>query len=321
VKIPCGEGIVSKLKPNDKGGEMTGKPKIGFIGLGMIGMPMARNIIKNGYEMWVYDLKSAAVEETVSAGARSSDSAANAAAESDVVITMVPDAPDVEKAALGAGGIIEGIRSGSIYMDMSTIDPGTTRRVGGAMKEKGVRMVDAPVARTVDEARAGKLAIMMGGAPEDVEEVMPILRCMGDTFTYCGPLGNGVALKLTNNYISAGILALHAEALAFGVKAGLKLEDIIKLVNSTFAGSRMLNELLPSKAFKGDFSPGFFTRLSRKDQRLGLTLAKEMGVDTPVGRGVYETLEKTCDAGYETDDLSSMLRIREKEAGIEVRLD
>ena len=299
---------------------MTQSKKIGFIGLGMIGMPMAKNILKNDYDMNVYDLRTSTVDELVKLGARAFGSAAEVAAESNIVITMVPDAPDVEKAALGSGGIIEGIRSGALYMDMSTIDPGTTRKVGAAMKEKGVRMVDAPVARTVDEAIAGKLAIMIGGDPNDVEEVMPILKCMGDTFTYCGPLGNGVALKLTNNYISAGIIALHAEALAFGVRAGLNLEDIIELVSSTFAGSRMLSELFPKKAFKGDFSPGFFSRLSRKDQRLGLTLAKEMGVDTPVGRGVFETLEKTCAAGYETDDLSSMIRVREDEAGIKVRL-
>ena len=299
---------------------MTQSKIIGFIGVGMIGMPMAQNILKHGYQMNVHDLNHSAVDEMVKRGAKGLESPARVASESDVVITMLPDAPDVEKAATGENGIIEGIRSGSIYMDMSTIDPVTTRKVGGAVREKGARMIDAPVARTVDEAKIGKLAIMMGGDPADIDEVMPILKCIGDTFTYCGPLGNGVAMKLVNNYISAGVIALHAEALAAGIKAGLKLEDIIKLVGSTFAGTRMLTELLPQKAFKGDFSPGFFTRLSRKDQRLGLRLAKEMGVDTPVGRGVYETLEKTCAAGYETDDLTSMLRLREQEAGVVLRL-
>ena len=203
---------------------------------------------------------------------------------------------------------------------MSTVDPGTTRRIGARMAEKGVRMVDAPVARTVEHARAGTLAIMTGGDPADVEAVMPILRAMGDTFTYCGPLGNAHAMKLVNNYISAGIMALHTEALTFGVKAGLKLEDIQSLVMSTFAGSRQLGEYLPSKPLQGDFTPGFFTRLSRKDQRLALTLAKEAGVDTPVGRGVFEALDQACEAGHDSKDFASVLLVREAEAGIEVRL-
>jgi 3-hydroxyisobutyrate dehydrogenase-like beta-hydroxyacid dehydrogenase len=180
-------------------------------------------------------------------GAEGRATAAEVARASDVVITMVPDAPDVEKAALGPGGIIEGMRPGAIYVDMSTVDPGTSRKIGAAMREKGVRMVDAPVARTVDNAWAGTLSIMIGGDPADIDEVMPILRTMGDTFTRCGPLGNGHAMKLVNNYISAGIMALHTEALTFGVKSGLKLEDIMALVMSTFAGSRQLGEYLPSK--------------------------------------------------------------------------
>ena len=178
---------------------------------------------------------------------------------SDVVITMVPDAPDVEKAALGPGGIIEGLRSGGIYIDMSTSAPATTRKIGQAMAAKGIRMVDAPVGRTVDNAHAGTLAIMMGGDPADVEEVKPILACMGDSFTWCGPLGNGHALKLVNNFVSGGIVALLSEALAFGLKAGLTVETVMAGVGSTFARSGILSDVLPAKAFKGDFTPGFMT--------------------------------------------------------------
>jgi len=293
---------------------------VGFIGLGTIGRPMATNIVKKGFPLRVFDLNQEAMAELIAAGAEGRATAAEVARASDVVITMVPDAPDVGKAALGPGGIIEGIRPGTIYMDMSTVDPGTSRRIGAVLAEKGVRMVDAPVARTVEQAKTGNLAIMTGGDPADVEAVMPILRTMGDTFTYCGPLGNGHAMKLVNNYISAGIMALHAEALTFGVKAGLRLEDIIALVMSTFAGSRQLGEYLPSKPLRGDFEPGFFTRLSMKDQRLALGLAREMGVETPVGRGVFEALETTCAKGHETRDFTSVLLVREAEAGIQVRL-
>ena len=299
---------------------MASKPTIGFIGLGTIGLPMATNLQKAGYRMVVYDISSAPVAEMADRGATVVSSPAEVAAASDVVITMLPDAPDVEQVALGLQGIIYGIRPGCIYMDMSTVDPGTTRKVGAAIRERGARMVDCPVARSVDEARAGKLSIMMGGEPADVEAVQPLLGCLGDTFTYCGPLGNGVAMKLVNNYISASVVAVHAEALSFGIKAGLTLETIMRVVGGTFAGTRMLNELLPARAFKGDFRAGFFARLSRKDMRLGVTLAKEMGVETPVGRGVYQTLEQTCAAGYATDDLTSMLRLREEQAGVRVRL-
>lgn len=299
---------------------MDSKPTVGFIGLGTIGGPMARNIVGKGFPLVVFDLDQRKVADLLALGAQARATAAEVAAASDITITMVPDAPDVEKVALGAGGILDGIRPGAIYVDMSTVDPGTTRKVGAAIVAKGARMVDAPVARTVENAKAGTLAIMTGGDPADVEAVMPVLQAMGDTFTYCGPLGNAHAMKLVNNFISAGIMSLHAEALTFGVKAGLKLEDIQKLVMSTFAGSRQLGENLPGKAFKGDFSPGFFTALSRKDQRLALTLAREGGIDTPVGRGVYEALDQACKAGYERNDFTSVFLVREAEAGVEVRL-
>ncbi len=293
---------------------------VGFVGLGTIGQPMATNIVKKGFPLVVFDLDQRKVAELVAQGAEGRGTAAEVAAAADVVITMVPDAPDVLKAALGPGGVVEGLKPGSVYIDMSTVDPGTTRKIGAEVAKKGAKMVDAPVARTVDNAWAGTLSIMTGGDPADIEAVMPVLRCMGDTFTHCGALGNAHAMKLVNNYISAGIMALHCEALTFGVKAGLKLEDIQKLVMSTFAGSRQLGEFLPSKPLKGDFAPGFFTRLSMKDQRLALGLAKDMGVDAPVGRGVFEALRETCDAGYATDDFTSILRVREQQAGIEVRL-
>ncbi len=293
---------------------------IGFIGLGTIGLPMAVNLIKAGYRMNVHDINSGPVIEMTNLGAKACETPAETAADSEVIITMVPDAPDVEKVVLGDKGIVHGIKPGTIYIDMSTIDPGTTRKVGAAIREKGARMVDCPVARTVKEAREGKLAIIMGGEREDLDAVQPILNHLGDTFTYCGPLGNGEAMKLVNNYIAAGIIAAHAEALSFGIKAGLKLEDIMRVVGGTFAGNRMLGELLPSQAFKGNFEPGFFTKLSLKDTRLALKMGEDAGVDTPVGKGVYETLEKTCAAGYDKDDLTSMLRLRERQAGVKVRL-
>jgi 3-hydroxyisobutyrate dehydrogenase-like beta-hydroxyacid dehydrogenase len=293
--------------------------KIGFVGIGTIGKPMALNILKGGYALTVFDLNQAAVAELIAAGAQGAATPAEVARRSDVVITMVPDAPDVETAALGPGGIIEGLRPGAIYVDMSTSAPATTRRIGQAMAAKGIRMVDAPVGRTVDNAYAGTLAIMTGGEPADVEEVRPLLACMGDTFTYCGPLGNGHALKLVNNFISGGLVALLSEALAFGLKAGLTVETVMAGVGSTFARNGVLADMLPARAFKGDFTPGFMTRLSHKDLRLALELAEAAGLDAPVGRGVFQTLQRTLEAGYERDDFTSMLRLNETKAGVQIR--
>lgn len=294
--------------------------RIGFVGIGTIGKPMALNIRKGGYELAVFDLDQQAVAELIEAGATGKASPAAVAEASDIVITMVPDAPDVSKAAIGPGGVIEGLAAGGLYIDMSTVDPATTRANGAKMAERGIKMIDAPVGRTVDNAYEGTLAIMVGGEAEDVERAMPILRCMGTDITHCGPLGNGHAVKLVNNYISGGILALLSEGLTFGAKAGLELETMLEVVGGTFASSGIMTKMLPARAFKGDFSLGFKTTLSHKDIRLGLGLAEAAGLDAPVGKGVFETLQRTIDAGYADDDFASMFRVNEAKAGVEVRL-
>lgn len=295
------------------------KMTIGFIGIGTIGAPMARNIQKAGFPLIVCDSNASAVDAFVRAGARAMTRPSEVAAASDIVITMLPDSPDVEVVATGPYGIASAIRPGRIYMDMSTIDPATTRRVAVAIRAVGARMVDAPVARAVEDAEKGTLAIMVGGESADVAEVRPVLDVMGNYIVHAGPLGNGHALKLVNNYISAGILALHAEALAFGMKAGLSLEKIVELVGSTGASSAHLLKIQPVKSFVGDFRRGFMTRLAAKDVRLALAMAKDAGVGTPVGLGLQSSLKETCDKGYDTDDISSVVRLREDEAGIKIR--
>jgi len=295
------------------------KMTVGFIGVGTIGAPMARNIRKAGFPLIVCDSNASATDAFVRSGARAMTRAADVAAASDLVITMLPDSPDVEAVATGPGGIASGIRPGRIYMDMSTIDPGTTRRVAVAIRAVGARMLDAPVARAVEDAERGELAIMIGGAAADVAEVRPVLEAMGNYIVHAGPLGNGHALKLVNNYISAGILALHAEALAFGMKAGLSLETIVELVGSTGAASAHLLKIQPAKSFVGDFRRGFMTKLAAKDVRLALAMAKDAGVGTPVGLGLQVALRETCERGYDTDDISSVVRLREDEAAIKIR--
>ena len=289
---------------------------VGFIGVGMIGMPMAKNILRGGFALTAYDLDASRVAEMVEAGARGAGSIAEAVADADVVITMLPDAPDVERAA---AEIFEHIRPDAVYVDMSTIDPATTRRVGERCAARGVRMIDAPVTRSVAQAITGNLALLIGGDAATFEEVRPVLACMADTMTHCGPLGNGAAMKLVNNFMSAGIVAVLSEAVCMGVKAGLTLELIIDASSKTGTRNFMLQEYLPAHAFAGNYAAGFYSRLSLKDQRLALAMAAACGVEAPVGRTVHELLRQTAEE-YPTDDFCSLVRLREEQAGIEVRL-
>jgi 3-hydroxyisobutyrate dehydrogenase-like beta-hydroxyacid dehydrogenase len=293
---------------------------VGFIGLGMMGQPMARNIQKHGHPMVVFDVVEAALLPLVEGGARAASSPREVAASCDVVITMLPDAPDVEQAALGPDGIIEGLGPDAVYVDMSTIDPGTTRRIGAAFAARGLRSMDCPVGRTQDHAVAGTLLLMAGGEPAVIERARPVLMCMGESLVVCGGLGCGQAMKLTNNCLAASILAANCEALVTGIKAGLSLDLMREVIAGTMAANAGLSTSLPKKALAGDFSPGFMVPLAHKDVRLALDLARSLGVSTPIGSAAFANLGEARAQGMERDDVSSVLRLREQEAGVEVRL-
>ena len=293
---------------------------VGFIGVGMIGRPVATCILKGGFDLIVHDINPDAVAALVADGARAAGSIAEAAAAGDVVITMLPDAPDVEAAVLGPGGIAESIRADAIYIDMSTIDPGTTRKVGVALSQRGVRMIDCPVTRSVAHAWEGKLALLIGGEAAVIEEVRPILDCVADLVTHCGALGNGSAMKLVNNFMAAGIVSVVSESLAIGLKAGLSLDTIMGATGRSGTFNKILLEVLPSHAFQGDFAAGFMCRLALKDHRLAMTLAQELGVEAPVGETVFGLLEAVA-AQYPTEDFTSLLRLREEQAGFRARLE
>jgi 4-hydroxybutyrate dehydrogenase / sulfolactaldehyde 3-reductase len=293
---------------------------VGFIGLGTMGRPMALNIQKHGHALTVFDIAPAALGALTAGGARAADSPAAVARASEVVITMLPDAPDVERAALGPDGVIEGLRPGALYVDMSTIDPATTRRIGKAFAERGRAMIDCPVGRTQDHAVAGTLVLMAGGDAALIERVRPVLMCMGETLYHCGGLGAGEAMKLVNNCLAASILAANAEALVSGVKNGLTVELMQTVIASTLAHNAGLATALPKKALAGDFTPGFMVRLAHKDVRLALGMAAGEGVETPIGHAALATLAAACERGLAGDDVSSVLRLREEQAGIQVRL-
>jgi 4-hydroxybutyrate dehydrogenase/sulfolactaldehyde 3-reductase len=293
---------------------------IGFVGLGTMGGAMAANLVRAGHRVRGHDVDATAMARFAAGGGEPSASARAAAEGADVVITMLPDGPDVERAVLGSGGAIEGLRSGAVLVDMSTIDPSVTRRVGAALAARGVDMVDSPVGKTADHAVAGTLTLMVGGDDAVVERVRPILMRMGSDFFRCGGLGMGEAMKLTNNFLAQSILAADAEALVLGRKAGLSLEVMLSVLRTTMAWNNQLGVAMHRKALAGDFAPGFMVRLAEKDQRLALAMAGDLGVPTPVGAAAYATLDEAARTGLAGADVGAVLRLRETQTGVEVRL-
>ena len=292
---------------------------VGFIGLGTMGAPMARNILKKGHRLIVTDVVPAAAQSLVAAGATAAATPREVAAASEIVITMLPDAPDVERVAFGPDGVVAGIQSGAIYIDMSTIDPDTTRKVGEAILGKGASMIDSPVGKTADHAVAGTLTLMVGGADDVIARCRPILDCMGSDFFHCGGLGAGQTMKLINNLLATAVSEASIEALVTGTKSGLSLATMMSVLRTTMAWNNALAIALPKRPLAGDFTPGFMLRLAHKDCRLALAMAEKLGVATPVGRAALESVDEGVKRGFGNDDVGVLLKLREQPAGVEVR--
>lgn len=292
---------------------------VGFIGLGVMGGPMAQNILKGGHKLTVFDMSPEAVAGLTRAGARAAASPREVGAASEVVVTMLPEPQHVESVVLGPDGIAEGLRPGGVVIDMSTIDPQTSRRVGDELRRRGMEMVDSPVGKTSEHAVSGTLTLMVGGNPEAIERVKPVLDCMGNETYLCGGPGTGHAMKITNNLLATTIMVANTEALAIGVKSGLTLELMLDVMKTTMANNAQLFVAMPKKAFRGDDSPGFMIKLAGKDVRLAVELAKAQGFDALVGKAAQETLERAAKMGYAERDTAALMRIREDELGIKVR--
>jgi 3-hydroxyisobutyrate dehydrogenase-like beta-hydroxyacid dehydrogenase len=293
---------------------------VGFIGLGTMGAPMARNIVTKGHRLVVHDVNPAAVETLMAAGATRASSPREVAAQSDIVITMLPDAPDVERVALGRDGIVEGIRAGAIYVDMSTIDPATTRRVAAGIAAKGAAMIDSPVGKTADAAVAGTLTLMVGGPAELIARVRPVLDCMGTDFFHCGELGAGQTMKLINNLLATAVSEASIEALVAGRKSGLALDTMMRVLSTTMAWNNALAIALPKRPLAGDFEPGFMMKLAQKDCRLALRMVESLGVAAPVGRAALASVDEAVAQGLADHDVGALLRLREEPVGVTVRL-
>ncbi len=293
--------------------------KVGFIGLGVMGGPMAANILKGGHELTVFDRSPEAVAKLVALGARAAANGKEVGAASEIVVTMLPEPQHVEEAVLGKDGVAEGLPKGGIVIEMSTIDPVTSVRVGDALRARGMELVDSPVGKTSEHAVTGTLTLMVGGNQPAIDRAMPVLKCMGTDTYFCGGPGTGHAMKMTNNLLATTIMMANTEALAIGIKAGLTLELMQEVMRTTMAWNQQFAVAMPKKAFLGDDSPGFAIRLACKDVRLACEAAEAMGFEAKVGRGAQATMEAAIAAGLGDRDTAAIMFMREKDLGIQVR--
>ncbi len=254
--------------------------KIGFIGTGIMGKPMAHNLLKAGYKVAVHNRTKAKADHLIAGGAAWADSPADVAKDSNIVITCLPDTPDVEQVLLGQKGVIEAAKPGLICIDMSTISPAATKEMGSALSAKGVTLIDAPISGGEIGAIEAKLSIMMGGPKKAVEKVRPIMQVMGRTVIHCGPLGAGQITKLANQIMCIHTIMSIAEGFAFAEKAGLDLETTLKVTSAGAAGSHSLKMLGP-KIIAGDFKPAFMVDLQQKDLRLVAEYAEKLKQPLP----------------------------------------
>lgn len=284
--------------------------RIGFIGLGLMGKPMARNLLTAGYPLAVFNRSRAAIDELAGEGAAAATSPREVAERSDVVITIVPDSPDVEAVVLGPNGLLEGARAGMLLVDMSTIAPATVKRVAEALGARGVRMLDAPVSGGDKGAIAGTLSIMVGGDQADFERARPIFEALGKTITHCGPLGAGQIVKACNQIVIALILEGISEALVLGSKAGVDPNIIPQVLGGGMAQNRVL-DLRGATMIQHQFEPGFKARMHRKDLGIILQTAREYGVAVPGAALVDQHFTSLIDSGNGDLDNSSLLTVLE----------
>ena len=290
--------------------------KIGFIGLGAMGRPMSKNLLKAGHEVHVYDIVPAAVEEIVACGAVAEKCNKDVAANTDVVITMLPSSPHVKTAVTGPDGILAGKHEGMILLEMSSIAPLATKEIGKLCEEAGVPMLEAPVSGGVGGAAEGKLSIMCGGKPELFEQLKPILSVLGSSLRLCGDLGAGNTTKLVNQHIIAVEIATVAEAFAMGKKAGVEPEVVYNAIHNGYAGSKVLDGKLTA-AMDREFKAGFRLDLHIKDMVNAVETGYAVGAPMPLGSIVLDMMKYLSANGLGSEDNATLMKYYEKLAGFE----
>lgn len=290
---------------------------IGFCGLGIMGRPMAKNLMKAGYKLIVFD-KFAKMDDVISLGAAGASSNKEVSEKSDLVITMLPNSPHVKEAILGKDGILEGSKPGQIVVDMSSIAPAVSQEVGVALKEKGVAFLDAPVSGGEPKAIDGTLAIMVGGDAAVFEKAKPVLEKMGGSVVLVGDIGAGNVTKLANQIIVALNIAAVSEAFVLATKAGVDPEKVFDAIKGGLAGSTVMNAKVPM-ILDGNFNPGFRIELHIKDLQNALDTGHNLNSPLPLTAGVMETLQALKVDGMAANDHSAIVRFYEKLAKTDVR--
>ena len=290
---------------------------IGFIGLGRMGRPMASNLCRKGFRLVVHDVNPAPVRELELLQARAAGSTAEVSAAGDIIVTMLPNSASVEQVVAGSGGVLANARSGSLVMDMSTVDPLVTDRVAAAARDKGIAFVDAPVGRLASHADRGESLFMVGAADEDLARVRPLLEAMGNTIHHCGGVGTGIRTKLVNNYLAVASCQLNAEALALSQRFGLSLEKTLEVLYGTTAFNGQLKIAWPSKVLAGDIEPGFTIDLAHKDLSLIVESANAAKVPMPMAAAAREAFSAARARGFGLKDFSAMADAHCEAAGIE----
>jgi 3-hydroxyisobutyrate dehydrogenase len=296
---------------------MDQRERVGFIGLGIMGRGMARNILKAGFPLRVWNRTASRMDELAAEGAGPASSPGDLAFHSDIIITCVSDTPDVEQVLLGEGGVIHGARPGSLVIDMSTISPRATQRIAAQLAERHIHMLDAPVSGGSEGAARGTLSIMVGGDVTQFERALPVFQAMGTTITHLGPIGAGQTTKLVNQILVVGHALAMSEALLFAQAGGIDLRKALEAVSGGAAGSWMLSNRGP-QILARDWRPGFTIDLQQKDLRLVLQEADRLGVPLPGTALIYQLYRTLQARGLGHEGNHALIKALENLAGIEI---
>ena len=292
--------------------------KIGFIGLGIMGKPMCKNLLKAGHECTIYDIVEEAAREAVGAGAVKCESAAQAASGRELVITMLPNSPQVRQVVLGENGIADAMDEGCVFVDMSSIAPLASKEIGAALAGRNIEMLDAPVSGGEPKAVDGTLSIMVGGKKEVYDKVKEVLLCMGSSAVYCGELGAGNTTKLANQIVVALNIAACAEAFTLSKKAGVDPELVFDAIRGGLAGSTVMDAKVPMM-LDGNDKPGFKIDLHIKDLKNALETGHGVGMGLPLTAQVMEMMQQLAADGFGGKDHSALVKYYEKMTGESIR--
>lgn len=292
--------------------------KIAFIGLGAMGMPMASNLVRKGFDVAGFDVDAGKVERLAALGARAASSIADAVGTADIVVTMLPATHHVETVVLGEDGVLTHMSKSAVLMDMSTIDPAGTDKVAAACAERRIAFTDCPVGRLVMHAERGESLFMVGGDDSTFARVEPLLNAMGNSIHRCGAIGMGTRMKVVNNYMLLVTAQVVAESLVLGTKLGLSVDTIKSVTGATTANNGQLQIAFANKVLKGDIEPGFTIDLCYKDIGLAMAAAAEQRIGLPVGAAAYSVVGAARATAYASKDYSALLNYACDLAGIQL---